>query len=119
MGVKWRHNRAKKSKDTSIAPPYLCNLFLFPRLQQRDPLRRKEPANAMSCPRQGTGQDDGGGPVRRHSGQGQGFFQGEERGWRWQRGGGKKKPGDQFHGSLPEEALVMLKQRVTLLLNRV
>jgi hypothetical protein len=33
--------------------------------------------------------------------------------------GRQKMPGDQFHGSLPEEALVMLKQRVTLLLNRV
>lgn len=38
---------------------------------------------------------------------------GEERGWRWQRGGGKKLPADQFHGSLPEEALVLLEQRVT------
>jgi len=38
---------------------------------------------------------------------------GEERGWRWQRGGGKKLPADQFHGSLPEKALVLLERRVT------
>jgi hypothetical protein len=46
--------------------------------------------------------------------QGQGFCQG--RGTRVEvaeRGGGKKLPADQFHGSLPEEALVLLKQRVT------
>lgn len=44
---------------------------------------------------------------------------GEERGWRWQRGGGKKLPADQFHGSLPEEALVLLQPAGHLIPNIV
>jgi hypothetical protein len=46
-------------------------------------------------------------------------FRGRNAGGGGREGEAKKMPGDQFHGSLPEEALVMLKQRVTLLLNRV
>jgi len=75
----------------------------------------------MSTP----GQRGGGGKVCRlfdfgdTAVQGQGFCQGEEHRWRWKRGGGKFFLMTSFHGSLPEEALIVFKQRVTMIPNRV